>query len=73
MNKIICKYVFEKIFLNTPDYIFWLYFPEEDVSNKLVETRRMKCTQNQAVLDDLKSKTVDLINYFSHSDFCNDL
>ena len=44
----------------------------EEVSKKLIETR-MRCTQNQAELDDLKSKIVDLIDYFSNSDFRNDL
>jgi len=44
----------------------------EVVSKKLVETK-MRCTQNQAELDDLKSKVVDLIDYFSNSDICNDL
>jgi len=41
------------------------------ISKKPVETR-MRCTQNQAELDDLKSKILDLIDYFSNSGFRND-
>ena len=45
----------------------------EEVSKKLVGTARMRCPQNQAEWDGLKSKVVDLIDYFSNSDVYNDL